>query len=78
MQAADVKTVLRVFSIEVTASEKDQLDEEGIVVRLRKVRLNARWRIIVALIYDPLCSRLAGHPMTVFEAGLLTFIYLGW
>ena len=37
VQAADVKSVLRVFSIEVTASEKDQLDEEGIIVRLRKV-----------------------------------------
>ena len=38
VQAADVKSVLRVFSIEVTASEKDQLDEEGIIVRLRKVK----------------------------------------
>lgn len=37
MQAADVKSVLRVFSLEVTASEKDQLEHEGIVVRLRKV-----------------------------------------
>ena len=40
VQAADVKNVLRVFSIEVTASEKEQLDEEGIVVRLRKVSPN--------------------------------------
>ena len=37
VQAADVKTKLRVFSIEVTASEKDQMEEDGIVVRLRKV-----------------------------------------
>ncbi|KAL5522980.1 hypothetical protein ACEPAF_1247 [Sanghuangporus sanghuang] len=36
VQAADVKSVLRVFSLEVTASEKEQLDQEGIVVRLRK------------------------------------------
>ncbi|KAH8113975.1 ADF-like domain-containing protein [Phellopilus nigrolimitatus] len=36
VQAADVKSVLRAFSIEVTASEKDQLDEEGVITRLRK------------------------------------------
>ncbi|PAV15378.1 ADF-like domain-containing [Pyrrhoderma noxium] len=36
VQAADVKSVLRVFSIEVTASEKDQLEEEDVVDRLRK------------------------------------------
>ena len=34
-----MKTKLRVFSIEVTASEKEQMEEEGIIVRLRKVRL---------------------------------------
>jgi hypothetical protein len=34
---ADVKTVLRVFSIEVAASDKDDLEEELIVARLRKV-----------------------------------------
>ncbi|KAG5643637.1 hypothetical protein DXG03_000563 [Asterophora parasitica] len=38
VQAADVKAVLRVFSIEVAAREKDDLNEDPIVVRLRKVR----------------------------------------
>lgn len=33
-----MKTVLRVFSIEVAAREKDDLNEEPIVIRLRKVR----------------------------------------
>ncbi|EIM89160.1 ADF-like domain-containing protein [Stereum hirsutum FP-91666 SS1] len=36
VQAGDVKTVLRVFSIEVAAREKDDLNEEPIVIRLRK------------------------------------------
>ncbi|CAG8689345.1 12983_t:CDS:2, partial [Acaulospora colombiana] len=33
---ADVKTVLRTFSIEVAAEHKEDLEEEPIVVRLRK------------------------------------------
>ncbi|KAF5379196.1 hypothetical protein D9615_005903 [Tricholomella constricta] len=37
VHAADVKSVLRVFSIEVAAREKDDLNEDPIVVRLRKV-----------------------------------------
>jgi hypothetical protein len=37
VHAADVKTVLRVYSIEVAAREKDDLNEDPIVVRLRKV-----------------------------------------
>ncbi|RDB30127.1 Coactosin [Hypsizygus marmoreus] len=36
VQAGDVKRVLRVFSIEVAAREKDDLTEDPIVVRLRK------------------------------------------
>ncbi|EIN08389.1 actin depolymerizing protein [Punctularia strigosozonata HHB-11173 SS5] len=36
VHAADVKSVLRVYSIEVAAREKDDLKEEPIVVRLRK------------------------------------------
>lgn len=36
---ADVKNVLRVYSIEVAAREKDDLNEDPIVTRLRKVRL---------------------------------------
>jgi len=36
VHAADVKTVLRVFSIEVAAREKDDLKEDPIVKRLRK------------------------------------------
>jgi hypothetical protein len=38
VHAADVKTTLRVYSIEVAAREKDDLNEDPIVVRLRKVR----------------------------------------
>ncbi|KAI9066999.1 actin depolymerizing protein [Trametes sanguinea] len=36
VHAADVKSVLRVYSIEVAAREKDDLKEEPIIVRLRK------------------------------------------
>jgi len=36
VQAADVKTVLRTYAIDVSASSKDDLKEEPIVVRLRK------------------------------------------
>ncbi|KAF8960330.1 ADF-like domain-containing protein [Flammula alnicola] len=36
VHAADVKNVLRVYSIEVPAREKDDLNEDPIVVRLRK------------------------------------------
>ena len=38
MHTADVKEVLRVYSIEVAAREKDDLNEDPIVTRLRKVR----------------------------------------
>jgi hypothetical protein len=37
VHTADVKTVFRVYSIDVPAREKDDLKEEPIVVRLRKV-----------------------------------------
>jgi hypothetical protein len=37
VHSADVKNVLRVFSIEVAAHEKSDLNEDPIVVRLRKV-----------------------------------------
>jgi len=36
VHAADVKQVLRVYSIEVAAREKDDLKEDPIIVRLRK------------------------------------------
>lgn len=36
VHAADVKKVLRVYSIEVPAREKDDLKEDPIVVKLRK------------------------------------------
>jgi hypothetical protein len=38
VHTADVKNVLRVYSIEVAAREKDDLNEDPIVTRLRKVR----------------------------------------
>lgn len=37
VHTADVKSVLRVYSIEVPAREKDDLKEDPIVVKLRKV-----------------------------------------
>lgn len=37
VHSADVKSVLRVFSVEVPAREKDDLKEEPIVAKLRKV-----------------------------------------
>jgi len=36
VHTADVKNVLRVYSIEVAAREKDDLNEDPIVTRLRK------------------------------------------
>ncbi len=39
MHAADVKSVFRAYSIDVAAREKDDLKEEPIVDRLRKVLL---------------------------------------
>jgi len=37
VHSADVKSVLRVFSIEVAARERDDLKEDPIIIRLRKV-----------------------------------------
>ena len=37
MHAADAKSVFRIYSIDVAAREKDDLKEEPIIVRLRKV-----------------------------------------
>ena len=37
VHSADVKAVLRTFSIEVAAKDKADLEEEPIIVRLRKV-----------------------------------------
>ncbi|CCA72796.1 related to coactosin [Serendipita indica DSM 11827] len=36
VHTADVKSVLRIFSIEVAAKDKEDLEEEPIIVRLRK------------------------------------------
>lgn len=36
VHSADIKSVLRVFSIEVAARERDDLKEDPIIVRLRK------------------------------------------
>jgi len=44
VHSADVKNVLRVFSIEVPAREKDDLNEDPIVIRLRKVCSYPSWR----------------------------------
>lgn len=41
VHVADVKQVLRVFSVEVPAREKDDLKEDPIIIKLRKVRIAA-------------------------------------
>lgn len=57
MHAADVKTVLRVYSIEVAAEKKDDLNEEPIVKRLRKVRtLTAIMRSTLYKLYWLICT----------------------
>lgn len=64
MHVADVKQVLRVFSIEVPAREKDDLKEDPIVVKLRKVcvvRSDVQVNMFIYL------SRLAVRAMTVFN-----------
>ena len=43
VHTADVKQVLRVYSLEVPARDKEDLKEEPIVVKLRKVWHNP-WR----------------------------------
>lgn len=43
VHTADVKGILRVYSIEVAAREKDDLNEDPIVTRLRKVRAFLSW-----------------------------------
>lgn len=49
VHVADVKSVLRVFSIEVPAREKDDLKEGPIVVKLRKVRPASTCLVCVGL-----------------------------
>lgn len=49
MHAADVKNTLRVYSIEVAARERDDLNEDPIVVRLRKVRFTFRGHLNLLL-----------------------------
>jgi hypothetical protein len=44
VQTADVKQVLRAFSIDVAAREVDDLNEGAIVIRLRKVSF--KWVIL--------------------------------
>jgi hypothetical protein len=48
VHTADVKQVLRVYSIEVPAREKDDLKEDPIVMKLRKVSglINSRAGVI--------------------------------
>lgn len=52
---ADVKKVLRTYSIEVSAREADDLAEDPIVTRLRKVRLN--WSISCHARFDTITRR---------------------
>lgn len=48
MHAADVKSALKVYSLEIPAREKDDLKEEPIVIKLRKVSIvNLRTRILI-------------------------------
>lgn len=72
MHVADVKQVLRVFSIEVPAREKDDLKEDPIVVKLRKVSVVRSDVQISMLIY----LRLAVRAMTVFNCSKYRFVSL--
>jgi len=45
VHTADVKQVLRVYSIEVAAREKDDLKEDPIIIRLRKVSDHIQYRV---------------------------------
>ena len=71
MHTADVKNVLRVYSIEVAAREKDDLNEDPIVTRLRKVRSciiqvagRSRPDCLAFLAFN---NRLVGPAMTAFR-----------
>ena len=65
MHAADIKTVLRVFSIEVPAREKDDLKEEPIVIKLRKVCTDFVFDKFLTHLH--ISSRLEVRVMTAFS-----------
>ena len=69
MHTADVKNVLRVYSIEVAAREKDDLNEDPIVTRLRKVRSDIIQLAVQGTDRPVLLAlnRLVGPVMTVFK-----------
>lgn len=64
VHTADVKQALRVYSLEVAARDKEDLKEEPIVVKLRKVCILSDFEII----YPDFRRRLEVQAMTVFEA----------
>ena len=66
MHAADVKSVFRTYSIDVPAREKDDLKEDPIVVRLRKVIGPMLHLLVVKEL--TLLSRLGVQATTVYRA----------
>jgi hypothetical protein len=71
VHAADVKQVLRVYSLDVPAREKDDLKEEPIIIKLRKVR-SASLCIVCGIVdhdTDDAFGRLVVLVTTEFEHG---------
>ena len=66
VQTADVKQVLRTFSIDVAAREVDDLNEGPIVIRLRKVSFNRR-AFCIALHLEHSYYRLVVQAMTAYK-----------
>ena len=74
VHSADVKGVICVYSLEVPARDKSDLEEDPIVIRLRKVRL---FSVVFSLADDSLTiNRQAVHLMTVYRMVVLRFIAL--
>jgi hypothetical protein len=75
VHTADVKNVLRVYSIEVAAREKDDLNEDPIVTRLRKVRSGiikiAGYCRPDCLVFLAFNNRLVGPAMTAFRTFII-------
>lgn len=84
MHTADVKTVLRVYSLEVAAAKTEDLNEEPIIVRLRKVRSRSHCDSSSILIYANFIFRLVGRVTMAFDLpsynfrSRMTVVFLGF
>lgn len=74
VQAADVKAVLPAYSIDVAASRKEDLNQEPIVARLRKVRNISTYSVQRSFLF----YRPAEQATMVFSRSwLISVIYVG-